>query len=761
MNKGWKTMVAAGMAVIMFASSAVMHAERAEASSHFATVMVDGEELDAPVRAFIENGTTMVPMRAIFEALGASLRWDNDAREASASRDGMDVRLGIGSTRAYLNGEAQTLRTAPSITNNHTMMPLRFLTEALGSQIAWDQSSRTVYISVNGDAEVPPSQPDGVRVFIDDEELQSSVAPVNRSGTTMVPMRAVFEKLGASMRWNNDLREASAVRDGNELRLRIGSTTGYVNSSAHTLLQAPEIIDGHTMMPLRFVSEAFGDQVRWNQSEQRADITRQQSESDVSLTAVENAFVEFDRFEVPDIDTVYLDGSERYVDHEPLFDFVEDNAVYTGGGVMVDGETYPLVEHEGSQLISARDFARLIEGSQRWQSQSRYLAFSTGNSLAGLNVLDKMSFDFPSSNTVMDVDSYGDTRLLISNSPESIYEDTVDGDSGTLWHDGVEGLSDEQSHRIFGHHHNQVDEDLRFGAVLTNTSDEPVLVEDIRGLSSFSSRGWPITDIGMLLAGRTLDGSLRPSREPVREVEPGESVQIGGLTAEAGNMLGFMFEFDVSPLEDGTEVDYDVRTVVSHDLDLDLVDTDRDLIDPHPVHRHSRGSYAYHGLQAETPAFDVNEDDVMYSFTSSSAPNPFAQEFSYDPEQAVGTRGQYGAEYHVTVPLANPTNQSRTVQLHMTGRGGSYAGAFRFDEDVYLSPSLRPITEAVRLHEVELEAGETKDLSFTMMHTAGSALPVGVSLTSLDPAEEPEEEDEDEEDDVPEEEDPEEDDWDE
>jgi N-acetylmuramoyl-L-alanine amidase len=103
--------------------------------------------LNFDVEPIIENGRTMVPLRAIFEALGAQVDWDNDTRTVTAIKGDTTVVLPIGSTKPTVNGKEWPLDVPAKISQNRTLAPVRFVGEAFGSSVGWDAVARTVSIS--------------------------------------------------------------------------------------------------------------------------------------------------------------------------------------------------------------------------------------------------------------------------------------------------------------------------------------------------------------------------------------------------------------------------------------------------------------------------------------------------------------------------------------------------------------------------------------------------------------------------------------
>ncbi|MHB1456567.1 MAG: copper amine oxidase N-terminal domain-containing protein [Armatimonadota bacterium] len=112
-------------------------------------VEVNGSPLTFSVPPTQVNGRTMVPLRGIFEALGAQVDWDPATKMISATKGDTDVHLSIGNRDATLNGKSIRLDTPAMIIDGRTMVPLRFVSEALGANVQWLEATQTVFITDN------------------------------------------------------------------------------------------------------------------------------------------------------------------------------------------------------------------------------------------------------------------------------------------------------------------------------------------------------------------------------------------------------------------------------------------------------------------------------------------------------------------------------------------------------------------------------------------------------------------------------------
>lgn len=110
------------------------------------TVLLNGEKLIFDVLPVIENGRTLVPMRKIFEALGATVYWNNDTRTATGVRDVTVVTISVDSRNFTKNGENILLDVPARLINSRTLVPVRVIAESFGLNVSWDSENRTVII---------------------------------------------------------------------------------------------------------------------------------------------------------------------------------------------------------------------------------------------------------------------------------------------------------------------------------------------------------------------------------------------------------------------------------------------------------------------------------------------------------------------------------------------------------------------------------------------------------------------------------------
>ncbi|WP_159883829.1 stalk domain-containing protein [Paenibacillus puerhi] len=110
------------------------------------SVALDGKDLSFEQPPVIREGNTLAPIRAIFEAMGATVEWNATTRTATARKGAKEVAIAIGSREASVNGKLIELEVPAQLIGGSTLVPARFASEAFGGTVTWDGATRTVHI---------------------------------------------------------------------------------------------------------------------------------------------------------------------------------------------------------------------------------------------------------------------------------------------------------------------------------------------------------------------------------------------------------------------------------------------------------------------------------------------------------------------------------------------------------------------------------------------------------------------------------------
>ncbi|MDO4301210.1 MAG: family 10 glycosylhydrolase [Clostridia bacterium] len=111
-------------------------------------VLVNGEVIEFDQKPVIQNSRTLVPFRKIFEALGAAVNWNNNTQQVKAIRNGTEISFVIGEKVLLINQKDTIIMDVePQIINSRSMVPLRAVSEALGAEVNWDNDERIITIN--------------------------------------------------------------------------------------------------------------------------------------------------------------------------------------------------------------------------------------------------------------------------------------------------------------------------------------------------------------------------------------------------------------------------------------------------------------------------------------------------------------------------------------------------------------------------------------------------------------------------------------
>ncbi len=113
------------------------------------SVTINGAPVSFDQPPMIQNDRTLVPLRAIFEALGGTVGWDDATQTVTSTKGDITVRLTIGSNLLYVNGSKVTLDVPAQLVNGRTLVPARAVAEAFRCHVDWDDVNQVVLITTN------------------------------------------------------------------------------------------------------------------------------------------------------------------------------------------------------------------------------------------------------------------------------------------------------------------------------------------------------------------------------------------------------------------------------------------------------------------------------------------------------------------------------------------------------------------------------------------------------------------------------------
>jgi len=144
------------------------------------TVVINGRKMVFDQEPVIFNNRLLVPLRAIFEELGASVTWNNSTKTAIATKDDLKIVLQIDNDEMLVNDKVYILDAPAQSINSRTFVPLRAVSEALGAEVNWDNNTKTIYIDTSEELSLSLSNGKTVVIGWDIDELIDEMGLPNR-----------------------------------------------------------------------------------------------------------------------------------------------------------------------------------------------------------------------------------------------------------------------------------------------------------------------------------------------------------------------------------------------------------------------------------------------------------------------------------------------------------------------------------------------------------------------------------------------------
>lgn len=162
-----------------------------------------------------------------------------------------------------------------------------------------------------------------IQVTVDGNQVNfRNGGPRQVDDRVLVPLRGVFEQMGAEVRWFPARREVVANRGGSRVVLHIGDRSADVDGKQYTLDVPAMIMNGNTMVPIRFLSESLGSEVHWNSADQLVAITTDAGRAE----RIDQGNSGDDRWQ-RDRDRDRDNNPPRPIDNRPATEILQDNTV--------------------------------------------------------------------------------------------------------------------------------------------------------------------------------------------------------------------------------------------------------------------------------------------------------------------------------------------------------------------------------------------------------------------------------------------------
>ena len=198
-------------------------------------VYMNGNLISFDVSPISVNGCSLVPLRAILENIGGTITWNDSSQTITVRKSATTITLTIGSLTPTINGQITNMDAPAQIVNGRTLVPLRFIVDALGCKTTWDGEKRVIYILCTVD---PVEKTTVVTISASDVNVRNG--PSTRSDVVgLVPNGTMLAYVGEKDGWCNVMYHGQSAWVAGWLITGPTTTTCSLSLEEPTLLPVP------------------------------------------------------------------------------------------------------------------------------------------------------------------------------------------------------------------------------------------------------------------------------------------------------------------------------------------------------------------------------------------------------------------------------------------------------------------------------------------------------------------------------------------
>lgn len=595
-----------------------------------------------------------------------------------------------------------------------------------------------------------------VSVEVNGEKVTFKDPILNKNGHLFLPMRNFFELIGTSVNWNQKTKTASAERNEKRVDVTVNSKSANVNGKKVAIDVPPFLYKDKTYVPIRFLSENLGGNVKWNQQAQKVEISINEEQTTVpeTPTVIENPYyLLINNKRIVMTDPIITRQDRTYIPAEYLYENLENASgkwlskdqfelqisglifVFTNGSKIIQVNDELIITAEQPFIQSEKMYVPVKfivnsmgeGGNLRYLSEQKEMYIYLYQSMFTSKFLEKSFGSTKVPQSTPSAKITGNRSLLVSDNPETLTTSDIPKSTATLSEQNVHSDKALNEHRIYGWHYNTLGKNTELGITVENTSTTTSLkVTKSEGLFKSSSNSWINYDIGLPIADQVLNNQLQQAESEGITIAPGETKMIQLYQLYNSYIIGFLHDLDIQPVNTG-ESSYTIRTVLAKNNE-ELTTIHSSPVPINSLAAHPRGVWPSSSIVSEFPTYTIGDAQVGYSISNGKTDHFLTKESSLEQlNGSVGNSGHFGINYTVKIPVDNPTGQVKNVKIKLSGRGGLYSGAIKLNGQVHLIPTLKPGTEYIELPSYTINESH-EIITLELMHSGGSNLPLAIYI---------------------------------
>lgn len=221
------------------------------------SMQVMGETLKGVDPPIVENGKAYIPIRAVGEALGYKVEYNAKEKSIELKKAGTNIKIGISSKNAYINGKKIQLENSLYLKNARTYIPITLIYPVFGTSAEYKKDSNVVKVgSIN-----PPSKDQNPQeekgIYILGKKADKEFLPLIKDKNIMIPLRPLGEGLGYDVTWNIKTQTMALTKEGHSMIFVIKKDKALVNGKEIQMDEKTLMDGGRAYVPLTFFEKTL------------------------------------------------------------------------------------------------------------------------------------------------------------------------------------------------------------------------------------------------------------------------------------------------------------------------------------------------------------------------------------------------------------------------------------------------------------------------------------------------------------------------
>jgi len=269
MKKAFVVITVLCLLLTIFAGT--VSAQAAEAKAPPLSMQILGKKVSTASPPIVKNNRIFLPVRAVGEALGYKATWNAKTSTMELKDSKQTLKIKVGSTDAYVNGNKVKLDAAPIMYKERSYMPLTFVQKHFNYTTTYDKTKNIISIDKKTEADKTAAQTKGLYVL---GKKIGTDAPVIKNNAVYIPLRHAGEGMGYKVSWYAGPETMEMRLGDNLVKVTVGYGFGDINGKKVKISPVPIMYNSRLYVPITFIQDNFDYDVSYDKAKNAASIDK-------------------------------------------------------------------------------------------------------------------------------------------------------------------------------------------------------------------------------------------------------------------------------------------------------------------------------------------------------------------------------------------------------------------------------------------------------------------------------------------------------